>query len=82
MSETTVRDKHLKLDQKKIDKARRLLGARTETEAIHKALDLVIQRGAAGKPERTWAGALKDLRKEYTSVELQHEVAKMRIGKK
>ncbi len=82
MTPTAIKDKHLKLDQKKIDRARRLLGARTETETIDKALDLVIQRGAAGKPERKWAGALKDLRKKYTSVELQHELTEMRIAEK
>lgn len=37
----TVR-KHLKLDQAKIDKARRLLGLATEQETLDRALDLVI----------------------------------------
>jgi len=34
--------KHLKLDQAKIDKARRLLGLATEQETLDRALDLVI----------------------------------------
>ena len=34
--------KHLKLDQAKIDKARRLLGLATEQETIDRALDLII----------------------------------------
>ena len=27
-----------------------------------------------------WAGALKDLREKYTSVELQHKISEWRIG--
>jgi hypothetical protein len=34
--------KHLKLDQAKIDKARRLLGLATEQETLDRALDLII----------------------------------------
>lgn len=30
------------------------------------------------KPKLKWAGALKDLRDKYTSVELQHEISKWR----
>jgi hypothetical protein len=37
-----IRDKHLRLDQTKIDRARRVLRVRTEQEAIERALDLVI----------------------------------------
>ena len=37
-----VRHKHLKLDQRKIDKARRLFGLKTEQETVERALDLVI----------------------------------------
>ncbi len=35
-----------------------------------------------GKPEFGWAGALKDLRGKYTSVELQHKVSGWRIGER
>ena len=35
-----------------------------------------------GKPNFQWAGALKDLRDQFTSVELQHELKKWRIGEK
>jgi hypothetical protein len=34
--------KHLKLDQSKIDRARKILGAKTEQETVDQALDLVI----------------------------------------
>ena len=37
-----IRHKHLKLDQRKIDKARRALGAKTEQEAVDRALDMVL----------------------------------------
>jgi hypothetical protein len=40
-SETHLKRKNLILDQRKIDRARRLLGAATETEAITRALDAV-----------------------------------------
>lgn len=35
-----------------------------------------------GRPRFDWAGALKDLRDQYTSVELQHKISGWRIGKK
>jgi len=34
------------------------------------------------KPKFDWAGALKDLRDRYTSVELQHKIAEWRIGER
>ncbi|MDI6804286.1 MAG: DUF2281 domain-containing protein [Bacteroidota bacterium] len=34
------------------------------------------------KPEFLWEGALSDLRAQYTSVELQHEIYKLRIKEK
>ncbi|MCX5844674.1 MAG: hypothetical protein NT022_13190 [Deltaproteobacteria bacterium] len=39
-----LRYKHLRLDQEKIEKAKRIFKAKTETEAMDKALDHVIQR--------------------------------------
>jgi len=35
-----------------------------------------------GKPKFNWAGALKELRDQYTSVELQHKISEWRIGQK
>jgi Protein of unknown function (DUF2281) len=32
------------------------------------------------KPTFQWAGALKDLRNQYSSVELQHRISEWRIG--
>ncbi len=37
-----TRHKHLKLDQAKIDKAKRALRARTEQETLERALDMVL----------------------------------------
>jgi len=37
-----LRHKHLKLDQAKIDRARRLVGAKTEQEAMDRALDVLL----------------------------------------
>jgi galactose-1-phosphate uridylyltransferase len=35
-----------------------------------------------GAPHFQWAGALKDLREQYTSVELQHKASDWRVGEK
>jgi Arc/MetJ family transcription regulator len=37
-----IRDKRIKLDQAKLDEARRILGVKTERETVEQALDLVI----------------------------------------
>ena len=37
-----LRHKHVRLDQGKLDRARRVLRARTETETLDRALDLVV----------------------------------------
>ncbi len=39
---TGIRHKHLRLNQEKIDRARRLLAAETEQETIETALDVVL----------------------------------------
>jgi len=49
----TRRNKHLILDQGKLTKARKVLGTRTETEAIEQALDRVIDEDA--KNRHDWA---------------------------
>jgi hypothetical protein len=42
MTTVALRHKHVQLDQQKLDRARRILGARTETETLDRALDLVV----------------------------------------
>jgi hypothetical protein len=49
---TTIKDKHLKLDQKKIDIAKKILDAKTETETIEMALSLLIQNSYAEKKKK------------------------------
>jgi hypothetical protein len=43
MRTTTVKHKHLKLDQKKIDFAKRYFGVQSEQEAIDRALSLLVE---------------------------------------
>jgi len=47
------KNKHVILDQAKLTKARQVLGARTETEAIDQALERVISE--AERDRRAWA---------------------------
>jgi hypothetical protein len=54
------RHKHLLLDQGKIKKAQKALGARTETETIERALEIVI--GEDEKNRRAWAATGKLLK--------------------
>lgn len=42
MKTSTLRHKHVKLDQDKLDRALRILGAKTETEALDRALSVVV----------------------------------------
>ena len=44
MKTTIIKDKHLRLNQRKIELAKKILSTKTETEAIEKALELVITR--------------------------------------
>jgi hypothetical protein len=37
-----IRHKHLKLDQRKLDRARRLIHARTEQETVERALEVLL----------------------------------------
>lgn len=39
---TTRKNKHMVLDQAKLQKAQKILGAKTETETIERALDWVL----------------------------------------
>jgi len=46
-------------------------------------IDFLLKKRAKrsrGKPTFSWAGALKDLRGQYTPVELQHKISEWRIG--
>ena len=47
------RNKHFVLNQAKLKKAQKVLGARTETEAVERALDQVISENERNR--RAWA---------------------------
>jgi hypothetical protein len=60
MVSSTHRNKHLILDQAKLKKAQQVLGAKTETETIERALEHVISE--AEKDRRAWAATEKLVR--------------------
>jgi hypothetical protein len=54
------KNKHLILDQGKLKKAQQVLNAKTETETVERALELVISE--AEKDRRAWAATEKLVR--------------------
>ncbi|MBI4689403.1 MAG: hypothetical protein HY754_03920 [Nitrospirae bacterium] len=76
---TAIRDKHLKLDQKKIDMARKILGAKTETETIEKAMEVLIQNDRALTVKRQVVERILSRRKR---LKMQGDAAEpVRIGR-
>ena len=63
-----TRHKHLLLDQRKIEKAQKALGARTETETIERALEIVI--GEHEKNRSAWAATEKLLKSGIEIVDV------------
>ena len=59
MARTNVRHKHLKLDQRKIEFAKRYFGVDSEQEAIDRALALLMDEQHIVKAMKPLAGALK-----------------------
>jgi len=52
---------------------------------VEKFVDVLLKKQrkkSRGKLRMDWAGALKDLRGKYTSVELQHKILEWRIGER
>jgi len=45
----SLRHKHVQLDQGKLDQARRILGAKTETETLDRALSIVVSEADINK---------------------------------
>lgn len=41
-SKTTLRHKHIRLDQTKLNQAKRILGTATERETVEQALELIV----------------------------------------
>jgi hypothetical protein len=59
MTVIAVRHKHVQLDQRKLDRARRVLGTRTETETLDRALDLVVTEADIDRALRAARGKSK-----------------------
>lgn len=51
-----IRHKHLKIEQTKLDRARRLLGAKTEQETVERALDVLLGEEAILRAHRRVKG--------------------------
>lgn len=52
----SIRHKHVRIDQSKLDRARRVLAAATETEALDRALTLVVSEADVDAALRRVAG--------------------------
>ena len=59
MGATALRHKHLKLDQKKIDFAKRYFGVESEQEAIDRALSLLVEEQQVLAAMKPLKGSLK-----------------------
>jgi hypothetical protein len=59
MSGAVFKHKHLKLDQKKIDFAKRYFGVSSEQEAIERALSLLIEEQQVLSAMKPLKGVLK-----------------------
>jgi hypothetical protein len=56
MARTSVRHKHLRIDQAKLNKARKILAVDTDTEALDRALTLVVSEAEIDAVLRSVAG--------------------------
>jgi hypothetical protein len=70
---TARKSKHFVLDQAKLKQAQRLLGAKTETETIERALTLVLSE--AKTERRTWAATEKLVRSGVAITDVLGRVA-------
>ena len=59
MAVIALRHKHVQIDQRKLDRARRALGARTETETLDRALDIVVAEADIDRALRSARGKVK-----------------------
>jgi len=54
-------------------------------EEVKEFVEFLLEKRAKRnkeKPKFDWAGALKDLKGVYSSVELQHKISEWRIGER
>jgi len=64
-----VRYKRLMLDQDKIERAERILKAKTETEAIDKALEKVVEENRERLRRRNLLKRIKELRNSVGKIQ-------------
>ena len=72
--------KHLRLDQLKIEQAKKILRAKTETEAIDKALNKVIQEDQEKLRRKRLVGRIVELREKVGSID-EDSAAWVRIAR-
>ena len=63
-----LKNKHMRLDQEKIEKAKRILQANTETETIERALDKLIQEEEERLRKRRIMKKIIDLRNSLRAI--------------
>jgi hypothetical protein len=64
-----VRYKRLRLDQDKIERAERILKAKTETEAIDKVLEKVVEENRERVRRRNLLKRIKELRNSVGKIQ-------------
>ncbi len=64
-----LRNKHLRLDQEKIERVKKILKANTETEALDKALDRLIQEDQERLSRRRIMNCISELRRSLGRIE-------------
>jgi len=64
-----LRNKHLRLDQEKIERVKKILKANTETEALDKALDRLIQEDQERLSRRRIMNCILELRRSLGRIE-------------
>lgn len=56
MASSPLRHKHVRIDQAKLERAKLVLDARTDTETLDRALSLVVEEGEIDAALRTVGG--------------------------
>jgi len=59
MATTVLRHKHVRIDQSKLNKAKKVLGAKTDTEALDRALSFVVAEDEINATLRRVKGKMK-----------------------
>jgi hypothetical protein len=59
MAATTMRHKHVRIDQAKLDRAKKVLDAKTDTETLDRALSFVVEEDEINASLRRLKGKLR-----------------------